>query len=1215
MKFNLALYFIVILLFFSCNQQNKQTKTNPIKVVEAKGYVVPKDSILPPEVIVIKENNLKKINLKKPKRLQTNTNIHAVGIPKITKAGNPKICIPGKNKFQLPKKVIATHHSIKAGIPDIVIAKDAHTKDQNSQNFSSFSKLQGLTHTNITYLFEDSYGNLWLGTGGGGVSKYDGNTFTHFTEREGLTNNFVTSIIEDKLGNLWFGTENGGASKYDGKTFTNYTEKEGMLSNFVSCILKDKSGNIWFGTKGGGVSKFDGKLFIHFTEKEGLTNNTVTCILEDLSGNIWIGSKQGGISIYDGKCFKNYTQQEGLNSDFITSIIQDKEGNIWIGTNGLGLSKFDGESFIHYTENEGLSNNYVTSILQDNLGNIWIGTNGGGVSKFNCKTFTHYTEKEGLNNTIIRHLIQDKNGILWLGKGGGGVSKYNYKSFNYFTDQEGLSNSTVLSIFQDLSGKIWLGTEGGGVSIYDGNSFVHFTAKDGLSENIVYSIAQDKEGNMWFGTSAGITKFDGQAFTQFVNIDGLTNYTVYSILVDKNGFLWFGSEGGGVFKYDGNSFKRYTTQQGLSSNVIRTIFQDNLKNIFFGTYGGGVTKFKLNDIDVNSVNTVTHFTEKQGIPDNFIRSIIQDKSGNYWFGSLGFKGLTFFNGTSFISFTDKEGLSNNVVCSILEDRFGNIWSGNRFGLSKLSSDNITLINDKINSGKTIESEILFESFTYYDGFLGVGCNSNSIFMAEDGTLWIGANDRLTVYNSIANNINIDTIAPNIQLTSIELFNENIPWVNLLTRKDTTFILGNGVAINNVEFEQVSNWYGLPEHLSLAHNNNYLTFNFIGITTFRPKNVKYQYILEGIDENWSTITNKTFATYGNLPNGTYVFKVKAANSEGYWSKPFEYKFTIRPPFWQTWWFRVLVGLLIFGSIWYYIKNREKKLIAEKEKLEKTVSERTAEVVQKNIVVEQQKHLVEQKHKEITDSLNYAERIQRSFLATKEILDENLNDYFVLFKPKDVVSGDFYWASILNNGNFVLVTADSTGHGVPGAIMSLLNITSLEKAVEHINNPSEILNHTRATIINRLKNDGSADGGKDGMDASLLVFDFKQKQVHIAAANNPVWIVRKLNDESYELIEVKPDKMPIGKHDKDSIPFTQQTISLNSGDVIYTITDGYPDQFGGEKGKKFMIKNFKELLKANAHLPMQAQKELLDNTFNNWVGNLEQVDDVTIIGVRI
>lgn len=187
------------------------------------------------------------------------------------------------------------------------------------------------------------------------------------------------------------------------------------------------------------------------------------------------------------------------------------------------------------------------------------------------------------------------------------------------------------------------------------------------------------------------------------------------------------------------------------------------------------------------------------------------------------------------------------------------------------------------------------------------------------------------------------------------------------------------------------------------------------------------------------------------------------------------------------------------------------------------------------------------------------------------------------------------------------------------MSLLNITSLEKAVEHLNNPSEIFDYTRATIINRLKNDGSADGGKDGMDASLLVFDFKQKKVHIAAANNPVWIFRSVTSSGVEkrgeLIEIKPDKMPIGKHDKDSIPFTQQTISLNSGDVIYTITDGYPDQFGGEKGKKFMSKNLKELLLANSHLPMQAQKELLDIKFKNWVGDLEQVDDVTIIGVRI
>ena len=221
-----------------------------------------------------------------------------------------------------------------------------------------------------------------------------------------------------------------------------------------------------------------------------------------------------------------------------------------------------------------------------------------------------------------------------------------------------------------------------------------------------------------------------------------------------------------------------------------------------------------------------------------------------------------------------------------------------------------------------------------------------------------------------------------------------------------------------------------------------------------------------------------------------------------------------------------------------------------------------------------------------------------------------DYFVLFKPKDIVSGDFYWASKLNNGNFALVTADSTGHGVPGAIMSLLNITSLEKAIEQYSEPLDILNSTRKTIIERLKKDGSLEGGKDGMDVSIMVYNFATKKLIIAAANNPVWIVR-----GTDTIEIKPDKMPVGKHDKDIISFTQQEIQLQTGDVVYTLTDGFPDQFGGEKGKKYMSKNLRELLATNAYLPMKDQKELLEKAFADWVGELEQVDDVTIIGVRI
>ncbi len=280
------------------------------------------------------------------------------------------------------------------------------------------------------------------------------------------------------------------------------------------------------------------------------------------------------------------------------------------------------------------------------------------------------------------------------------------------------------------------------------------------------------------------------------------------------------------------------------------------------------------------------------------------------------------------------------------------------------------------------------------------------------------------------------------------------------------------------------------------------------------------------------------------------------------------------------------------------------LAESERiLEQKVIERTEEVVR-------QRHIVEEKHKEITDSINYAERIQRSFLASKELLNENLKDHFVFFKPKDIVSGDFYFAEKLTNNSFLLATADSTGHGVPGAIMSLLNITSLEKAIENQDQPSDILNTTRKIIIERLKNDGSTEGGKDGMDCSVICFDFKKKKIIVSAANNPVWIVR-----GSETIEIKPDKMPVGKHDKQHVSFTQQTIDIKKGDVIYTITDGFSDQFGGSLGKKFMSKKLRELLSKNAHLPMEEQRTILENTFISWVGDLEQIDDVTLIGVRV
>jgi serine phosphatase RsbU (regulator of sigma subunit) len=408
-------------------------------------------------------------------------------------------------------------------------------------------------------------------------------------------------------------------------------------------------------------------------------------------------------------------------------------------------------------------------------------------------------------------------------------------------------------------------------------------------------------------------------------------------------------------------------------------------------------------------------------------------------------------------------------------------------------------------------------------------------------------------------------------------------------------------------------------LKLPYYFNPLIIKYKSVCLTEGEKLQYRYQLLGIDKN-SSLTKEDQVSYSSLPPGTYTFQIQACNNDGLWNDaPTFLVFTVLPPLYRTWWAYasyVFVAILIIAGI---VKVNGRRLRARANLLKLEVEKAT-------FAIREQKHIIEEKHREITDSINYAERIQRSFLATKELLDTNLNqnnpandNYFVLFKPKDVVSGDFFWAAN-SHQHFYFCTADSTGHGVPGAIMSLLNITSLEKALEHHSDPADILNHTRNTIIDRLKKDGSEHGGKDGMDCSLLCFDANKELVTTASANNPVWIVRskhdpKINPPVKELIEIKSDKMPVGKHDRESEPFSSHKISLQSGDVIYTLTDGFPDQFGGDKGKKFMSKKLRELLLLNSHLPMRQQKEILETTFIKWAGGHEQIDDVTVVGIRI
>ncbi|MBI4645482.1 MAG: SpoIIE family protein phosphatase [Bacteroidia bacterium] len=476
---------------------------------------------------------------------------------------------------------------------------------------------------------------------------------------------------------------------------------------------------------------------------------------------------------------------------------------------------------------------------------------------------------------------------------------------------------------------------------------------------------------------------------------------------------------------------------------------------------------------------------------------------------------------------------------------------------------------------------------------------------------------------------------------------------------------------DIKFDGITRFYPLPENLVLPYKHNNVTFEFAAVEPARPYLVKYQYMLEGYDDDWNPVTNKTSATFGNIWEGTYTFKIKAlftgpgrdampGVSGNQWSEPVVYTFKVLPPWWRTWWMYGVYILFLVAGFWLLVKWRERKLKREKEILEKKVDVATAEIREKNVVLNQQneeirtqkdeittqrdlvtkqKEHIEEIHKDLTDSIHYAQRIQSAVLPSKEYTDTLLSDYFILFKPRDIVSGDFYWLQIRKQWLFITVS-DCTGHGVPGAFMSMLGVSFLNEIVarEDISTASGVLNELRNYVIKSLQQSGKDTEQKDGMDISFIALNLETSVLQYAGANNPLYIIKPdpqghINKGSEQrdstshdsgdlagrsLIEIKGDKMPVAIH-PSMTPFVNHEIKVNTGDSLYLCTDGYEDQFGGPKGKKFMSKRLKQLIIDNCQLTMAEQKEIFNKTIESWINGYEtryvQTDDITVLGIRI
>ncbi len=686
--------------------------------------------------------------------------------------------------------------------------------------------------------------------------------------------------------------------------FTNYSTDNGLVLDAISCSIEDKAGNLWFGTYGGGVSRYDGKSFANFTTAQGLANNIVMSILEDKAGNLWFGTYGGGVSRYDGKSFANFTTDQGLTSNNVYSILEDRSGNLWFGTLGGGVSRYDGKSFTSFTTAQGLANNNVMSILEEKSGNLWFGTYGGGVSRYDGKSFTSFTTAQGLANNIVLSILEDKAEKLWFGTQGGGVSRYNGKSFTSFTTAQGLADNIVLSIAEDNSGKLWLGTYGGGVSRYDGKSFTNFTTAQGLANNVL-SILKDKSGNLWFGTQGdGVIRYDGKSFTNFTTAQGLANNNVMSIAEDKSGNLWFG------------------TGEGMS--VLSKQQLNNLPAFVEASLRGQDKPEKVNNNDLISPTIFKSFKITDGLPDNFVTQIIQLPNGKMAVGTN--LGITLFN--------------------VSED------------LGKL--EDIEIYNS--NTGYPVKD---------------VNAGNNSMYLDSKGIIWAGTGSEKTAlvrfdYAVIPKNMD----PPTLIIQSIKVKDENICWYNLRSHgirknaEDSAAALlqeymayGKTLSVaendsiqqrfGNIQFDDVTKFYPLPENLALPYEHNQIAFEFVAIETDRPFLVKYQYMLEGYDNYWSPVTYKSSANFGNIYEGTYTFKLRAQGANGVWTQPITYSFRVLPPWYRTWWAYAFYALLFLAFLHIFSKWRERHLRAEKERLEKTVEERTAELVAEKKEAEKQR----------------------------------------------------------------------------------------------------------------------------------------------------------------------------------------------------------------------------------------------------------------------
>lgn len=737
----------------------------------------------------------------------------------------------------------------------------------------------GLPQNTVRSILQTRDGYLWLATLDGLV-RYDGVRFTVFNKNntDGIDSSRFTQLILDGHDELWSATEGGAVTRYNRGGFQTYNVTDGSPGNLITQLVLNNAGELLVFT-GQFIARWDGKQFAPYTPVAGETKDSK--VLWGRDGAFWYSEghilhrfKAGQITDYR---LPGASTSDG-RATIIGKLFEDSRGRLWVGTNNAGLFLYENEKLTRHVPGDGLPAEHVSVQFEDRGGNLWAASSHGALIIGDGGT-RRLTKEQGLSDDVLTTLYEDREGNIWVGSLFRGLNRLSRQSVTFYGRKDGLEANIVRPIYEDRDGDVWIG--GQDLTRYSRGRFSPVTGRPSSLSKEVTAIHQDRGGRLWFGHWAGLYYYADGKFTDFTAPLG-QKAAVTDIHEDRGGALWFATSNVGLYRYQNGALTRITKNEGLSSNDVKIIHEASDGSLWFGTYGG---LSRLKD------NQFVSFTTADGLASNLVRSIYEDADGVFWIGSYD-GGLTRMKDGRFTRYTSRDGLFNDGVFQILEDGRGNFWMSSNRGIYRASKQQL---ND-FAAGKIGRIDSI--AYGKADGMLETECNGGlqpAGIRARDGRLWFPTQQGVAV------------IAPDAVVT-----NPHAPPVHI-----------ESYTLDGVRAGADGRGIGIPP------GTKNLEIAYTGLSFYKPEQVRFKYKLEGLDRDWVDAVSRRTAYYSHIPPGDYVFRVVAANSDGFWNPDgASIRVKVLAPFYRTWWFLVSLALASVGAAYWFYRRRVAQLEKEK-----------------------------------------------------------------------------------------------------------------------------------------------------------------------------------------------------------------------------------------------------------------------------------------------